>query len=176
VDKNDQVGSNCESVDRPAPPIQTFVIAAAGDIASGNSGDDETAAVLDKIAPNVVLSLGDNAYPDGALSEFQTFYEPTWRHRHAPAEPGNHDYHTEGASGYFVYFGPGPGSTTLRPAVHLISLTRRSRWRAQAAGGWDDLASSTSVAVAYWHKPRFTAEVRRLHVRLRSGGCLRGEG
>lgn len=166
VDKNDQVGSNCESVDRPAPPIQTFVIAAAGDIAGGNSGDDETAAVLDRIAPNVVLSLGDNAYPDGALSEFKTFYEPTWgRHRaRTRPSPGNHDYHTEGASGYFTYFGaraPGPYYSFDLGGWHLVSLDSEV---SMSAGSeqyeWlqDDLASSTArCTLAYWHKPRFTA-------------------
>ena len=166
VDKKDQVASNCESVQRPAPPVQTFVVAAAGDIASENSGDDETAAVLDKIAPNAVLSLGDNAYPDGALSEFQAYYEPTWgRHRvRTRPSPGNHDYHTEGASGYFTYFGaraPGPYYSFDLGGWHVISLNSEISMSASSEQyEWlqDDLASSTArCTLAYWHKPRFTA-------------------
>jgi acid phosphatase type 7 len=165
VDERDRVASNCESVDRPAPPVQTFVIAAAGDIAGENSGS-ETASVLDKIAPNVVLTLGDNAYPDGTLSEFQSYYDPTWgryRSRTRPS-PGNHDYHTEGASGYFAYFGaraPAPYYSFDLGSWHLTSLNSEismSEGSAQYKWLQSDLASSDArCTLAYWHKPRFTA-------------------
>jgi len=166
VDKKDRVASNCESVDRPVPPVQTFVIAAAGDIAGKGSGDDQTAAILDEIAPNVVLALGDNAYPDGTLSDFQTYYEPTWgRHRsRTRPSPGNHDYHTEGASGYFAYFGaraPGPYYSFDLGSWHLISLDSEiSMAEGSAQYKWlqNDLASSDARCIlAYWHRPRFTA-------------------
>jgi len=166
VDKKDQVASNCEAVDRPAPPAQSFVIAVAGDIAGDGSGDEQTAAVLDRIAPGVVLTTGDNAYPDGALSEFQTYYEPTWG-RHRPRtrpSPGNHDYHTEGAAGYFSYFGaraPGPYYSFDLGSWHLISLNSEiSMAEGSAQHEWlkNDLASSGArCTLAYWHKPRFTA-------------------
>jgi hypothetical protein len=166
VDKKDRVASNCESVDRPVPRVQTFVIAAAGDIAGEGLGDDETASVLDKIDPNVVLTLGDNAYPDGALSEFKTYYEPTWG-RHRPRtrpSPGNHDYHTEGASGYFTYFGarsPGPYYSFDLGNWHLISLDSEismSEGSAQYRWLQSDLAASDArCTLAYWHKPRFSA-------------------
>jgi hypothetical protein len=166
VDKKDQIASNCEAVDRPAPPVRTFVVAAAGDIAGQGDGDDQTASVLDRIAPSVVLTLGDNAYPDGALSEFHSYYEPTWgphRARTRPS-PGNHDYHTEGASGYFGYFGPrapAPYYSFDLGGWHLISLNSEiSMAEGSAQYEWlrSDLASSTArCTLAYWHKPRFTA-------------------
>jgi hypothetical protein len=166
VDSRDRVAPNCELVDRPVPPAQTFVIAAAGDIAGEGSGDEQTASLLDRIAPDVVLTLGDNAYPDGALSEFQAFYEPTWgRHRsRTRPSPGNHDYHTEGASGYFTYFGaraPGPYYSFDLGSWHLISLNSEiSMAEGSAQHTWlqGDLASSDArCTLAYWHKPRFTA-------------------
>jgi hypothetical protein len=166
VDGKDQVATNCESVDRPAPPTQTLVVAVAGDIASDGSGDEQTAAILDRIAPAVVLTTGDNAYPDGALSEFRAYYEPTWgryRMRTRPS-PGNHDYHTEGASGYFGYFGPrapGPYYSFDIGGWHLISLNSEiSMDEGSAQYRWlqSDLASADArCTIAYWHKPRFTA-------------------
>jgi Ca2+-binding RTX toxin-like protein len=166
VDRKDQVATSCESVDRPAPPTQTFVVAVAGDIAGGGSGDEQTAAILDRIAPAVVLTTGDNAYPDGALSEFREYYEPTWgRHlmRTRPS-PGNHDYHTEGASGYFAYFGaraPGPYYSFDVGSWHLISLNSEiSMDEGSAQYRWlqSDLAASNArCTIAYWHKPRFVA-------------------
>jgi hypothetical protein len=166
VDGKDQVATNCESVERPAPPTRTFVVAVAGDIASDGSGDEQTAAILDRIAPAVVLTTGDNAYPDGALSEFHAYYEPTWgryRMRTRPS-PGNHDYHTEGASGYFAYFGaraPGPYYSFDIGGWHLISLNSEiSMDEGSPQYRWlqSDLASSDArCTIAYWHKPRFTA-------------------
>ena len=166
VDKKDQVAANCESVDRPAPPVQNYVVAVAGDIAGNGSGDDETASVLDRIAPNLVLTTGDNVYPDGALSEFQSYYAPTWgRHRlRTRPSPGNHDYHTEGAAGYFTYFGtraPAPYYSFDLGSWHLISLNSEI---SMSAGSdqykWlqgDLAASAAPCTLAFWHKPRFTS-------------------
>jgi hypothetical protein len=166
VDRKDRVVANCESVDRPTPPVQTFVVAVAGDIAGRGSGDEDTAAILDRIAPAVVLTTGDNAYPDGTLSDFQAYYEPTWgrfRARTRPS-PGNHDYHTEGASGYFAYFGaraPGPYYSFDLGSWHLISLNSEipmDEGSAQYRWLQSDLAASVArCTLAFWHRPRFVA-------------------
>jgi acid phosphatase type 7 len=84
----------------------TPVLVGAGDIASRRSVADTTAKLLDNI-PGTVFTVGDNAYDSGSLSEFANYYHPTWgRHkaRTRPA-PGNHEYHTVRASGYYDYFG-----------------------------------------------------------------------
>lgn len=54
----------------------------------------------------MVLALGDNQYEDGALSKFQQSYDPTWGQLKAITKPvpGNHEYLTPGAAGYFDYF------------------------------------------------------------------------
>jgi len=74
-------------------------------IASG-SGDEATAALLDNIA-GTVFTAGDNVYPDGTDAQFAQCYDPSWgRHKaRTRPTPGNHDYHTSGASGYYGYFG-----------------------------------------------------------------------
>ena len=91
------------------------VIAAAGDIASCTSSKDEaTAALLDSIAPMRVLALGDNVYPNGTDTEFSDCYDPTWGRHKAKTHPipGNHDYNTPGATGYYNYFGAAAGDPT----------------------------------------------------------------
>lgn len=166
VDSRDRVERSCESVLRPVPTPQTFVIAGAGDIATRRSDAGETASLLDGIDPDVVFTTGDHAYPDGALSEFQAFYHPTWgrfKARTRPS-PGNHDYHTEGASGYFAYFGsraPGLYYSYNLGGWHLVALNSEI---AMDAGSpqhtWlqKDLAASKALCtLAYWHKPRYTA-------------------
>jgi hypothetical protein len=159
----------------PTPPGSDPVLAAAGDIAYGGSGDDETAKILDAIAPTVVVTMGDNAYDSGTASEFNTWYHPTWgRHKSKTRpSPGNHEYRTSGASGYFGYFGaaagtPGKGWYSYDiGAWHLIALntngegacatiscsvgSEQERWlRADLA------ATQASCVLAYFHHPRFS--------------------
>jgi len=83
------------------------VLVGAGDISNcSRTQDESTAQLLDNVAGTVV-TFGDNAYPDGTATQFSDCYGPTWgRHRdRTHPSPGNHDYHTVGASGYFGYFG-----------------------------------------------------------------------
>jgi hypothetical protein len=166
VDVRDRVEANCESVRRPAPSPETFVIAGAGDIATRRSDDEQTALLLDRIDPDVVFTTGDNAYPDGSLSEFEEYYDPTWGRLKARTRPtpGNHDYHTEGASGYFTYFGsraPGPYYSYNLGGWHLVALNSEISMDAgspQHAWLKKDLATSNAVCtLAYWHKPRYTS-------------------
>jgi hypothetical protein len=86
------------------------VIAAAGDIACGGEpceGQIGTARLIRRIDPRAVLTLGDNQYPDGEYADFLASYDPTWGAflDITRPTPGNHDYHVEGAAGYFRYFG-----------------------------------------------------------------------
>ena len=152
-----------------SPPGDDPVIAAAGDIASSGSGDEATAQVLDAIAPNAVLTTGDNAYDNGTLAEFNSFYDPTWgRHRAITHPvPGNHEYSTPGAAGYYDYFGAAAGDRTRGyysydiGAWHVIALNSEvAHAAASAQVTWlkgDLAASSAKCTLAYWHKPRFTA-------------------
>src|SRR5262245_15104183 len=72
------------------------VLVGAGDIANcGTTQDSDTADLLDSIA-GTVYTLGDNAYVEGTLQQFNDCYEPTWgRHRaRTRPVPGNHEYLT----------------------------------------------------------------------------------
>jgi hypothetical protein len=96
----------CDS--EPAPSAE---VVAAGDIASCRTeGDEATAELLEGI-DGTVLVLGDEAYPRGTTANFEECYEPSWgrfKGRTKPV-PGNHEYYTEGARGYFEYFGEAAG-------------------------------------------------------------------
>jgi 3',5'-cyclic AMP phosphodiesterase CpdA len=150
-------------------PTDDPVIAAAGDIADSGSGDEATARLVDAIAPTAVLTLGDNAYDDGTLAEFNRYYAPTWgRHRRITHPvPGNHDYNTPGAAGYFDYFGRAARDPARAyysfdlGAWHLIALNSEmphDMGSAQVAWLKRDLAASgAKCTLAYWHRPRFTA-------------------
>jgi len=166
VDSRDRVSKDCEKVQRPSPSGATFVLAGAGDIADGGSGDVQTARLLDRIKPDVVFTTGDNAYPDGKLSDFQRYYDPTWgRYKDVTRpSPGNHDHHTSGAAGYFAYFGPQAPAAYYSYDLgswHVISLdTELPVEPGSPQYEWlrkDLAASRATCTLAYWHKPRFTA-------------------
>src|SRR5688572_30236300 len=94
---------------RPSPVAAAAprVLVAAGDLGCGRHSSGRATARLVEGIPGTFAPLGDNAYPDGTSSDYRRCYAPAWGRflsRTRPA-PGNHDYHVNGASGYFNYFG-----------------------------------------------------------------------
>ena len=123
-DSEDAVAfSSCES-NQPPELVVTFIpdindglstptsfagdvtLVGAGDIQTCTDDNDElTAQLLDNI-PGTVFTVGFNAYDDGEYRQFIDCFDPTWgrfRDRMYPI-PGNHEYHTTDATGYFQYF------------------------------------------------------------------------
>jgi 3',5'-cyclic AMP phosphodiesterase CpdA len=152
------------------------VFVGAGDISGCNQTQDEsTAQLLDGMA-GTVFTLGDNVYPDGTLAQFNDCYGPTWgRHkaRTRPA-PGNHDYHTAGAAGYYTYFGAAASPLDTKctsnckgyysynlGAWHIIALNSEvAHGAGSAQEQWlraDLAAHPNTCTLAYWHKPRFSS-------------------
>lgn len=153
------------------PAVQVLV--GAGDIAScASTGDESTAALLDAI-PGTVFTTGDNVYNHGTPVEFARCYEPSWgrhRARTRPA-PGNHDYGTPHAAGYFAYFGEAAGAPNKGyysynlGSWHIVVLNSNCG----AVGGcgpgspqerWlraDLAAHPAACTLAYWHHPRFSS-------------------
>ena len=147
----------------------TVVLVGAGDIADcGTSGDEATADLLDGIA-GTVFTAGDNAYNNGSATDFAQCYEPTWgRHKaRTRPSPGNHDYRTADASGYFAYYGSNAGPPSLGYYSydlgnwHIISLNSNISMSAGSTQEqWlraDLAASSKPCTLAYWHHPRFSS-------------------
>lgn len=170
---------------RAATPA-AYTLYAAGDIAycshpdPAYSGAAASAAIVEQgLARNVrsaVLALGDNVYARGSVREFRHCYGPTWgrfRQRTHPA-PGNREYLTPGAAGYFSYFGSaaGPGHYSLDlGGWHLISLDSNLAPGAHAAQlAWlrDDLARHPArCTLAYWHHPLYSSGGHGSDARMR---------
>ena len=161
-------GSSALTVTAP-PPGSPLILVGAGDIADCSSTRDEaTAALLDNI-PGTVFANGDNAYPNGAATDYSQCYAPSWgRHkaRTRPA-PGNHDYNTAGAAGYFGYYGPlagDPGNgyyaydlgdwqiISLNSNIAMSAGSPQEQWLRGALA-----ASTKRCTLAYWHHPRFSS-------------------
>jgi hypothetical protein len=167
-------GSATVTVTTSPPPSDDPVLVGAGDIAScSSSGDEATAALLDGIAGTVYL-LGDNVYDSGTATEYANCYDPSWgRHKaRTRPTPGNHEYNTLNATGYFGYFGSAAGDPTKGyysydlGAWHIIVLNSNSSCSTiscalgSAQDAWlrADLAAHSNVCtLAYWHHPRFNS-------------------
>ena len=149
------------------------VALAAGDIAScSSSGDDATATLLLSMQ-GTVLTLGDNAYQSGTSVEFANCYQPSWGQvlaRTKPA-PGNHEYLTTGATGYYGYFGAVAGDPTKGyysydlGTWHIVVINAECQYVGGCSAGspqeqWlraDLAAHPATCTAAYWHQARFSS-------------------
>ncbi|MFL6291106.1 MAG: metallophosphoesterase family protein, partial [Thermoanaerobaculia bacterium] len=166
---------------------QPVTVVAAGDIAcdpadpsyNGGAGTASNCRMLAtsdmalSLSPAAVLILGDNQYEDGALAKYQASYGPTWGRLKAITHPipGNHEYLTPAAAGYYSYFGAAAGDPAKGYAGfdlggwHLIGLNSNCGsvggcGAASVQGQWlaADLAAHPGVCtLAYWHHPRFSS-------------------
>ena len=176
-----------------APPVRAAdpVVAAAGNIAcdpaspyfaggagtAANCHQSETAGLL-PAGLSAVLPLGDAQLCCGTLAAYTASYDPTWGALKAITHPvpGNRDYATAGAAGYFDYFnGPGAASGPAGNrdegyysfdlgAWHLVALNTNCTHVACAAGSaqerWlraDLAAHPTACTLAYMHAGRFSS-------------------
>ncbi len=95
-----------------AAPVK---VVAVGDIAckpgytvtSTKCRQAATARLTRSIDPAYVIGLGDLQYDSGTLAAYRSSYDGSWgslKSRTRPL-PGNHEYETAGARGYYRYFG-----------------------------------------------------------------------
>ena len=133
-----------------------------------------TNALLALLKPEAVLSLGDLQYNDGTLSKFMDSYHQDWGKDKAKTYPvpGNHEYGTDEASGYFDYFADGQAGEKGKGYYsfdiggwHLVALNSNCG----DIGGCDQsspqyewlmkdlLSNKSACTLAFWHHPRFTS-------------------
>jgi len=183
TDRTRRAGSATPSTGLEPPPTEGVTVAAAGDAACP-PGSAVTAAtchqmvVSDRIVtdPSVTwfLALGDLQYENGALASFETAYDASYGRLKAETKPvpGNHEYNTAGATGYYTYFGTTAGDPTkgyysfdVGSTWHVVALNSNCAAVACAAGSaqeqWlrADLAAASTrpCTLAFWHHPRFSS-------------------
>jgi hypothetical protein len=153
------------------------VLGAAGDIACAPGGavtatacqQAATAALLAGNDVTVVQTLGDEQYESGASAEFTGGYDRSWgqlKYKTDPT-PGNHEYLTPGATGYFGYHlaaagDPAKGYYSYSlGAWHIVVLNGEIANRAGSTQElWfrNDLATHPSACtLAVWHEPYFSS-------------------
>jgi calcineurin-like phosphoesterase family protein len=152
----------------PAAADDALKVVAAGDICGLHC--DRTAnmifrsTTMARVPPSLVLMLGDGAYPDGTLGDYQTAYDPFWGRFKAitQAAPGNHDYATDNAAGYRDYF----GLTATEPIYrsfdeggwHFVQYDTENVTIEEVDWIRQDLATAAGTCdIAFGHRPRWSS-------------------
>ena len=169
----------------------TVTVATAGDIVC--AADElvtpeacqmaETADLIAAENVDAVLALGDLQYPKGELRDFEGSYDPTWGRFKAITYPvpGNHEYYTPDAAGYFAYFGDRAGDTNQGyysfdlGAWHIVALNSNCDavggcGAASPQGQWlerDLEARPSRCTLAFWHSARFSSGLHGSHAEFR---------
>jgi hypothetical protein len=144
-----------------------FVVAAAGDGASGETNSLKVVKLISSINPDLFLYLGD-VYEQGSKAEFYNYYGlqgtafGAFRSITNPTV-GNHEYLTNAAQGYFSYWDNIPDYYSYDAGGwHFISLnsnynrigvgstSSQYQWLAQ-----DLAAHANACTVVYYHHPLF---------------------
>ena len=162
----------------PAAATEKIVVVAVGDIACRPGAtvtrtacrQARTAKLARSLEPDAVLALGDLQYESGTLRDFRGSYDKTWGRLLGKTYPipGNHEYRTPGARGYYTYFEDRqPG----KPGYYAFNL---GRWRVYALNSncgeitcglqyrWlkrDLAAKPRACSIFTMHHPRFSSGV-----------------
>jgi len=109
-------------------PDQTLLVTAADIGRCDLTSDNDTGALLDAIfaiESGEIAIPGDIAYPSGSTADFVCFDDAWGQHKALMNPvPGNHEYFTTGAAGYFAYFGAAAGD----PSEGYYSWTIDDNW------------------------------------------------
>lgn len=164
-------------------PNLALRFAVIGDFGEDGKPEADVAALVHGWAPDIVITVGDNNYPDGKAVTidanvgqfYQDFIFPyIGKYGQGAAENrffptlGNHDWHTTGAKPYLDYFSL-PGNERyydfVRGPVHFFALDSDENEpdgvgsrTVQAAWLQEGLAGSTSTwNIVYFHYPPYSS-------------------
>jgi len=152
------------------------VVAAVGDIACPPGAvttatacrQRATARLAGRLDPDAVLTLGDSQYDTGTYREYRRSYDKSWGALRSVTRPvpGNHEYGTPGARGYYRYFrhrqpGP-PGWYAYRLAGWRLYALNSECWAVDcdAERRWlrRQLAErKRTCTLMYLHRPRYSS-------------------
>lgn len=152
---------------------QPFVLAAAGDGASGETGESSVVNLISSWNPNLFLYLGD-VYENGRAMEFSNWYglpgtAGTYGQLYSITNPaiGNHEYIGSDITGYEWYWNNVPHYYSFNAGGwHFISLDNISKFIGSSTSNTNYQAETTWLAndlnknklgciIAYYHEPLF---------------------
>jgi hypothetical protein len=164
------------AADLPVPPA---TVVATGDIAcrapyetdAQHCRHPETAWLTDQLDPDVIALAGDVQYESGSLDEFHGSFDLTWGRLDIPLRPvpGNHEYRTPGATGFYDYFAEQSGWRPPPWYAYDVGPWRLLALNSNCESGRADcveenewlranlVAEPHRCTLAYWHHPRYSS-------------------
>jgi len=130
----------------PQGTADSVFVLATGDIVCGTQTpggipcySPRTAALVKRLQPAALLLMGDLQYETGSADDFSAFFDPQFGEFKAITYPvpGNHEYFTPGAAGYFDYFN-GVGADSGRAG------SRRRGYYSFNLGAWHVVALNSN--------------------------------
>ena len=163
---------------RAAPArASKYTFAVVGDFGSGSSNETAVASLIESWHPDFVLTVGDNAYPEGAkqLLDRDIFgpYAAVMRESAWFPALGNHDvkaddgkpeleaFHSLGAERWYRFTWGNAGFVVLDSDTTVAPGSRQLRFARQA------LAQRSCFRFAAWHHPPWEPRGRPLSPGLR---------
>ena len=128
------------------------------------AGDGALARLMENLGGDILFA-GDLAYDRGTIEEFRRCFDPAYARFRSRfwAVPGNHEYMTAGAAGYFTYFAEraGPDQHRLLRVAHrgwqvlMLNSKRADEARLTPASSSSGSSSQSSrgCTLAVWHHP-----------------------
>ena len=157
---------------RSGADARTEVLVGAGDVSTCDNDHAEKTADLLASVEGTIFTAGDTNQDNGEGWRYDECFTRSWgrfKKRIRPA-PGNHDYMTEDAKGYYDYFGKAAGERGKGyysydlGTWHVVALNSNCEIVGCEEGSdqekWlraDLAASSKPCTAAYWHHPLFTS-------------------
>lgn len=138
---------------------RTATLLVAGDIVKKAEDARAMGGLIARTSPDLFVTTGDNAYPDGSDEDYQKYDEGLGRYKHRTLPvAGNHDHHSEGARPMLRYFGLRKlwNSRDVGP-VRVIGVDSEfPDDPGQLAWLKSQLRTNKCVVVS-WHKPRYSS-------------------
>ncbi len=178
------VQSTATETPRPTPTPEPGVrFAVIGDYGLAGQAEADVAALIMSWQPDLILTTGDNNYPDGAANTidanigqyFHSYISPYQGRYGAGAEKnlffptlGNHDWNTASAAAYLDYFAL-PGNERyydfVWEPVHFFAVDSDSRepdgvGRSSAQAAWLQAALAGSTQpwkIVFMHHPAYSS-------------------
>ncbi|MEK7602742.1 MAG: metallophosphoesterase [Patescibacteria group bacterium] len=165
-------------------PERIVRIAAIGDIVCDQAvvksdkhcQADAVAKAIKKRGPEGLLMLGDLQYEKGELAKFKSLFDPIFKDFKTITypSPGNHEYNTKGAAGYYEYFAE--RLALLSPNEKRFFRVDLSGWQVYSLNSNCDFVGGCGPAspqyqwlknqlqsnparcsLAFWHHPLFSS-------------------
>jgi hypothetical protein len=179
--RTDVIRTVAADTTNPLTDVGGSLVVSVGDIVCRPGGtvtlttcrDEATAYQAKSYRPRYALVLGDNQYESGTAGEFRDGYDKTWGALKSITKPipGNHEYNTAGASGYYSYF----QNQTRAPGYYAFNV---NNWRVYALNS--NCTKIDCAAEAAWLDRDMTMNPRKcsllmMHHPLYSSGLEHGD-